>query len=124
MGKVINFHLPAGDVQRALAFYHNVFGWSFAPLGDGSFPYYHAPAEGPGIEAAITLRTQEIAHPAPTIEVEDIDDAMARIAVLGGQQSSVQDFPGIGRFGYAKDCEGNVIALLQRTSRPADERAR
>jgi predicted enzyme related to lactoylglutathione lyase len=26
----------------------------------------------------------------------------------------VQDIPGIGRFGYAIDSEGNIIALLQR----------
>jgi len=115
MGRVVNFHLPAGDVQRAVSFYGDVFGWSFAPLGDGSVPYYHATAQGTGVETAITARTHEIAHPAPTIEVDDIDDAMARIAILGGQQSIVRDFPGIGRFGYAKDCEGNVIALLQRT---------
>ncbi|HEY0797711.1 MAG TPA: VOC family protein [Candidatus Baltobacteraceae bacterium] len=116
MGKVVNFHLPAADVQRALAFYRNVFGWSFAPLGDGSIPYYHASAEGAGIEAAITVRSHEMTHPTPTIEVDDIDAAMARIVTLGGQQSSVRDVPGIGRFGYAKDSEGNIIALLERTT--------
>ena len=34
----------------------------------------------------------------------------------GGQQARVQDIPGLGRFGYAIDSEGNVIALLQRTA--------
>ncbi len=26
----------------------------------------------------------------------------------------MQDIPGLGRFGYAIDSEGNIIALLQR----------
>ncbi len=53
--------------------------------------------------------------PTPTIEVERIDDAMTDISLNGGQQGHVQDIPGIGRFGYAVDSEGNVIALLQRS---------
>jgi predicted enzyme related to lactoylglutathione lyase len=114
VGKIVNFHLPAGDVQRAVRFYHDVFGWTLTSMGDGSVPYYHATAEGAGVEAAIVDRTPVIAHPAPTIEVDDIDDAMTRLSLRGGSPSHVHDFAGIGRFGYARDCEGNLIALLQR----------
>ena len=38
---------------------------------------------------------------------------MIDIAMKGGQQGRVQDIPGIGRFGYAIDSEGNIIALLE-----------
>ena len=41
---------------------------------------------------------------------------MVTIVMKGGQQARVQDIPGLGRFGYAIDSEGNVIALLQRTA--------
>ena len=51
--------------------------------------------------------------PTPTIEVDDIDQAMVVVATSGGQQGPVRDIPGIGRFGYAIDSEGNIIALLQ-----------
>jgi predicted enzyme related to lactoylglutathione lyase len=39
---------------------------------------------------------------------------MIDVAMKGGQQSNVQDIPGLGRFGYAIDSEGNIIALVQR----------
>lgn len=116
MGKIVNFHLPAANVERAVVFYQKVFGWAFTPLGDGSVPYFHATAEGAGIEAAITARTHVVANPVPTIEVDDIDDTLARLSICGGQQASVSDIPGIGRFAYARDSEGNTIALLQRAN--------
>lgn len=118
MSKVLNFHLPADDPERAADFYRNVFGWEIESLGTAAAPYLHARtgASGePGIEAAIVKRDPIVRSPVPTIDVDDIDAAMARLAMLGGQQASVREIQGIGRFGYAIDSEGNVIALLQRT---------
>lgn len=115
-GSFVNFHLPADDVERATAFYRELFGWELRQL-PGAVPYVVTnPAQpgGPGIEAAIVKREPVVKAPTPTIEVQWIDDAMALIAMNLGQQSSVKDIPGIGRFGYARDCEGNTIALLQR----------
>jgi len=59
----------------------------------------------------------------PTIEVDDIDQSMIAIVMKGGQQGRVQNIPGLGRFGYAIDSEGNVIALLQREASPRPEGA-
>jgi uncharacterized protein len=114
MGRIVNFHLPASNVERAVKFYGEVFGWSFSQMGDDSIPYFHATAEGVGIEAAITKRTEIVSNPVPTIEVDDIDGALARISTSGGQQAMVKEIAGIGRFAYARDSEGNTIALLQR----------
>ncbi len=70
--------------------------------------------DGAGIPAAITTRQPDvISAPVPTIEVDNIDQAMVDIAMKGGQQARVQNIPGLGRFGYAIDSEGNIIALLQ-----------
>jgi predicted enzyme related to lactoylglutathione lyase len=119
VGKIVNFHLPADDVERAATFYREVFGWKFAPYPGSTVPYLvHEPngEAGAGVPAAITQRQDVIKAPVPTIEVENIDQAMVDIAMKGGQQARVQDIPGLGRFGYAIDSEGNVIALLQRTA--------
>jgi predicted enzyme related to lactoylglutathione lyase len=118
MGKIVNFHLPADDVERAATFYREVFGWEFVPFPNSPVPYLvheSAGADGAGISAAITLRQDPIKAPVPTIEVDNIDQSMIDIAMKGGQQARVQDFPGLGRFGYAIDSEGNIIALLQRS---------
>jgi uncharacterized protein len=117
MGKIVNFHLPAEDVERAATFYRDVFGWDFVAFENTAVPYlvHDSSSEtGAGIPAAITLRQDIIKAPTPTIEVDQIDQAMLDIALKGGQQGRVQDIPGLGRFGYAVDSEGNIIALLQR----------
>ncbi|MEA2718740.1 MAG: uncharacterized protein QOJ39_604 [Candidatus Eremiobacteraeota bacterium] len=119
VSKVVNFHLPADDVERAATFYREVFGWEFVSFPSSPVPYVvYQPAAGSsaGVPAAITQRQEIVKAPVPTIEVENIDQAMVDIAMKGGQQARVQDIDGLGRFGYAIDSEGNVIALLQRTA--------
>ncbi len=118
----MNFHLPASDISRATTFYAEVFGWRFEDASASGVPYFVSSANGggPGIDAAITLKSATVPAPVPTIDVDDIDDAMARIALRGGRQASVRAIEGVGRFGYAIDCEGNVIALLERTRATAE----
>jgi predicted enzyme related to lactoylglutathione lyase len=118
VSKVLNFHLPADNPERAAKFYREVFGWEMTSLGNAHVPYLHArtgTSDDPGIEAAIVKRDLVVKSPVPTIDVDDIDAAMARVSVRGGQQATVRDIEGVGRFGYAIDPEGNVIALLERT---------
>jgi hypothetical protein len=117
MGKIVNFHLPADDAERAAKFYEDVFGWRFTPHPDAPAAYLvhdGGGSDGAGIPAAITRREDAVKAPVPTIEVQHIDQAMIDLAMKGGQQGRVKDIPGIGRFGYAVDSEGNIIALLQR----------
>jgi predicted enzyme related to lactoylglutathione lyase len=116
MGNIVNFHLPADDVERAATFYREVFGWNFVPTPDSPVPYLvlDDPGSGPGIPAALVERQDIVKAPTPTIDVPHIDQAMLDIAMKGGQQGRVSDIPGLGRFGYAIDSEGNIIALLQR----------
>ena len=120
MGKIVNFHLPADDVDRAAAFYRQVFGWDFVRFPGSPVPYLvhdgTGAEEGAGIPAAITARQDIVKAPTPTIEVADIDQAMLDITLHGGQQAAVQSIPGVGRFGYAIDSEGNIIALLERSA--------
>jgi uncharacterized protein len=116
VGKIVNFHIPADDVERAASFYREVFGWEFVPTPGSPVPYLTmdgAQPDGAGIPAAITARQQIVKAPTPTIEVDHIDQAMLDIALKGGQQGRVEDIPGVGRFGYAIDSEGNIIALIQ-----------
>jgi predicted enzyme related to lactoylglutathione lyase len=116
VGKVVNFHLPADDVERAATFYREVFGWEFTAFPNSPVPYFVHDGNGAGIAAAITARAEPVKAPVPTIDVENIDQAMTDIATKGGQQGRVNEIPGLGRFGYAIDSEGNIIALLQRAS--------
>ena len=118
VAKIVNFHLPADDTERAATFYRDVFGWEFTAFPDSPVPYlvHNGDVDGAGIPAAITRRQDIVKAPTPTIEVENIDQAMIDIAMKGGQQARVREIPGLGRFGYAVDSEGNIIALLQRAT--------
>jgi uncharacterized protein len=126
MGKVVNFHLPADDVERAAQFYRKVFGWEFVPFPNSPVPYLvndPGAAGGAGIPAAITSRQEIVKAPVPTIEVENIDQALVTVVMEGGQQARVQEIPGLGRFAYAIDSEGNIIALLERVPPPQQQNA-
>jgi predicted enzyme related to lactoylglutathione lyase len=118
MGKIVNFYFPADDVERAAAFYREVFGWEFAPYPNSPVPFavLQPSEDAAGIPGAITQRNAFVKAPTPTIRVDDIDQAMAALAMNGGQQGAVQDIAGFGRFGYAIDSEGNIIGLLQPES--------
>jgi predicted enzyme related to lactoylglutathione lyase len=121
VGGLVSFHLPVDDMDRAVRFYREAFGWDLRPFPGSPVPYVvgEAAARGAGgIPAALVSRDHIIRAPVPTIEVEDIDRSMTRLAMRGGRQGSVRDIPGVGRFGFALDSEGNTIALVQR---PAPE---
>jgi predicted enzyme related to lactoylglutathione lyase len=117
VGSFLNLHLPADDVIRATVFYSEVFGWELRAT-PGPVPYIvvsSAQLDGPGWDAAIVQRDEVVKTPAPSIEVEWIDDVMTTLSMNEGQVAKVNDIAAVGRFGFAKDSEGNTIALLQRS---------
>jgi predicted enzyme related to lactoylglutathione lyase len=117
LGRFLNVHLPVDDVIRATVFYSELFGWELRAT-PGEVPYIVVGAgqpDGPALDAALMQREQIVKAPTPTIEVEWIDDAMTTLAMTEGQVAAVNDIADIGRFGYAKDSEGNTIAMLQRS---------
>ncbi|MGD0052527.1 MAG: VOC family protein [Vulcanimicrobiaceae bacterium] len=117
VGRFLNLHLPVDDVIRATIFYSELLGWELRAT-PGDVPYIMtslAQLDGPGLELAIVQREAIVKAPTPTIEVEWIDDAMTTLAMNEGQAAVVNDIADVGRFGYAKDSEGNTIAMLQRS---------
>jgi hypothetical protein len=117
VGSFLNLHLPVDDLIRATVFYSELFGWELRAT-PGDVPYIVtslAQLDGPGIEVAIVQREQIVKAPTPTLQVEWIDDAMTILAMNEGQAAAVNDIADVGRFGYAKDSEGNTIAVLQRS---------
>lgn len=120
-GRVVHFEIPFDDGDRARAFYHDAFGWEFeqlpgryilvetGPVGDDGFP-----AEKGYIGGGMYQRDSPPDRPVITIDVDDIDTALARIEELGGM--AVLGRQNVGELGYAayfKDVEGNVMGLWQ-----------
>jgi predicted enzyme related to lactoylglutathione lyase len=111
--RVVHFEITADDGERAAEFYRNTFGWTVTKW-DGPADYWLvSTGEGLGIDGAIMGRgDQPVIN---TVQVEGtVEDAVARVEKAGGSQvGDINTIPGVGRFTYAKDTEGNVFGLMQ-----------
>ena len=121
MSRVVHFEIHAGNCPRAIAFYSALFGWEFTRW-DGPQEYWvirTGPASEPGIDGGLVPRRGEIDGQAViayvcTIEVQAVDEALAKIATLGGQTVVPKmALPSVGWLAYAKDTEGNIFGVMQ-----------
>ena len=125
MDKVVHFEIPADDMDRAQRFYTGAFGWTTNSAPGLQYILVHTTEtdqrggpKAPGaINGGIMPRKAPISSPVITINVENIDEGIARVQKAGGQL--VHPKFQVGNFGlsaYIKDTEGNVIGLWQSLS--------
>ncbi len=121
-GRVVHFELPADDVERARNFYRDAFGWRMDTMPGmdytmvGTTPTLDngMPAEPGAINGGMLARQGPITAPVITIEVDDIDAALARVEQLGGKTALGRQTVGeMGFTGYFVDPEGNLVGLWQ-----------
>jgi predicted enzyme related to lactoylglutathione lyase len=125
MGRLVHFEIHADDVDRAERFYTTVFGWTVQRWEGASMDYRLVttgpPEEQPGIDGALMklegpspAEDNPISAFACTVQVDDLATTTERISAAGGRRvTDPQDIPGVGRFAYFKDTEGNVVGALQ-----------
>jgi predicted enzyme related to lactoylglutathione lyase len=69
------------------------------------------------INGALFPRTDNLRTPIITIDVEDMDAALAQVESAGGSVAQAKDaVPGMGYYAYFKDTEGNIMGLWQTDS--------
>ncbi len=114
---VRHFAINADDLPRAKGFYEAVFGWRFEPWGPPD--YYQAHNAADGVVAALQHRRElkpgtRTAGFEATLDVEDLDAAMAAIEAAGGRMLAppfyIED---VGRLAYFEDPEGNLVGVMQ-----------
>jgi uncharacterized protein len=121
-GKVVHFEVPFDDADRARAFYRDVFGWQIQHVPELEYNLVQTgptseegmPAEPGYIGGGMFARSEEIGRPVITVEVDEIDAALATIAAHGG--ASVGEPMPVGEMGiaaYFTDSEGNLMGLWQ-----------
>lgn len=126
-GRVVHFEIPFEDGERARGFYRDVFGWNTDEIpGMG----YTMVTSGPTAETGMPSEPGFInggmlakgLNPAPgpviTVDVGNIDDALATIEKQGG--STLVGRTAVGEMGfsaYFKDPEGNVMGLWETAGR-------
>ena len=119
---IVHFEIPADDVDRAVKFYGEVFGWEISKM-PGSTEYYgirttetgeSGMPKGPGVNGGMMKRMHPGQLPTNYIYVEDIDAYTSKLVEAGGQVCMPKHpVPGHGWFVQFKDPEGNVLALWQ-----------
>lgn len=123
MDKVVHFEIPAEDMERADKFYSRVFGWEIdkAPMGPGydlvsttPTDEQMMPTEPGAINGAIGKRDETFTAPTVVINVDSIDDAVAKVEAAGGKVlMDKQQVGDMGVYTRFKDPEGNVVGLWQ-----------
>jgi len=128
MNRVVHFEIHAKDLNRTQKFYEDVFGWAITDMGPqmGNFRVVVTgkDADGSqwnGINGGITPRHGEGPKGGEpvnaficTIEVENIDETLEKIAKAGGTVAlEKMEVPGVGLLAYRKDPEGNIFGVLQ-----------
>ncbi|WOP20011.1 VOC family protein [Raineyella sp. LH-20] len=122
----MHFEIQADDIDRAKAFYTEVFGWAFTdwsgPTGGATYWGITTGEEGtPGIDGGLLPRmtgTPAIDQPVNayvvTMVVDDYDVYEERILAHGGEVTMPKAaLAGMAWQGYFKDTEGNLFGLHQ-----------
>ena len=121
MPRVVHFEIPVDDIDRSIAFYEKVFGWSFQKW-EGPMDYWliiTGPDDQPGINGGLVRRQGEIDGQAViayvcTVDVEDVDASVKTAIDNGGQVALPKmPIPGVGWLAYCKDTEGNIFGMMQ-----------
>lgn len=126
MNPVVHFEMPADDSKRMADFYTAAFGWQTQELGPEMGGYVMVtttetddnglPQQPGAINGGFYKKTEEIPaqHPSLVIQVDDLEEAIQKVKQAGGHiVNEPDDIPGVGRFVYLADTEGNVVGMLQ-----------
>jgi hypothetical protein len=116
MPRVIHFEIPAGNPERAVEFYKKAFGWKIEKWA-GPVDYWLVTTgedKEPGINGAITEKSDYITVTTNTVDVASYEDAVKKIVEAGGKVLMPKmAVPGIGYMTYCNDTEGNVFGIMQ-----------
>jgi uncharacterized protein len=116
MNRFTHFELASNDLEKTAAFYRNVFGWKVEKW-EGPVDYWLVTSgdnSTPGINGGLMQADGTFTGTINTIEVEDIDAAIAKVEAHGGEIIFPKDaIPGIGYQAYFKDNAGIIVGLHQ-----------
>lgn len=128
MNSIVHFEIPVDDEETAKKFYSEVFGWQVRTdemPGGGSYTSAittpvdddQMPIKPGAINGALIPRDEKLRHPVVTVEVDSIDDAIAKVVKAGGSElMGKATIPGMGEYAYVRDPAGNVIGLWHTIS--------
>ena len=124
-GSVVHFEVPFDDADRARSFYTDVFGWKIQQMPEFEYNFVSTgpmseegmPSEPGYIGGGMFQRQGELNRPVITINVDDMQAALAKVAEHGGVAvGEPMDVGEMGIAAYFTDSEGNLMGLWQSKS--------
>ncbi|SDL15066.1 VOC family protein [Tessaracoccus oleiagri] len=113
-GDITHLDIPVNDFGKATAFYRDLFGWDIQEYpGFEGYPMWQAPnkVSGGGLADRATSPTK---HPVAFVEVDSIDDVLAKATAAGGQiVSEKMPIDATSWLATFQDPDGNVIGLYE-----------
>ena len=101
---------PAGDLEKARAFYSAVFGWTFQDHGPDYCAFQDAGVDGGFYRAPLRSSVSE-GSALVVIYADDLEATLERVTGHGGTiVREIFSFPGGRRFHFA-DPNGNELAV-------------
>ncbi|MFW9849084.1 MAG: VOC family protein [Candidatus Thorarchaeota archaeon] len=117
-GKVIHFEIPVDDKNRAVDFFHQVFGWESKPLTKSAGTLITGENPESGINGYFFERStvpSDFARIIIAVEVDNLEDKIEQVKANAGEMLfGPIDYAGRGRMAYFKDTEGNIVGMLER----------
>jgi len=115
-GDITHIDIPVTDKERAKGFYAGLFGWQIqAPPGFEDYPMWRAPNQISG--GGLAPRDGGFDQPRSYVEVDSIDDTLAKVAGLGGtvlmEKSEISP---TSWWAVLQDPDGNRIGLYEGTT--------
>jgi predicted enzyme related to lactoylglutathione lyase len=116
MPRVVHFDITADDVERAIRFYEDVFGWKIEKWS-GPFDYWlvkTGESNEPGIDGGLAKRENPSDSITNIIDVPSVDEFSTKIAANGGKIVQLKmAIPGVGYLVTFKDTEGNMFGIME-----------
>ncbi|PJI86605.1 VOC family protein [Luteimicrobium subarcticum] len=115
-GDITHIDIPVTDLASATEFYSGLFGWQIAaPPGFEGYPMWRAPNQISG--GGLAPRSEGFTQPRSYVEVDSIDDTLAKATELGGTvlmaKSEITD---TSWWAVIADADGNAIGLYEGTT--------
>ena len=121
-----HFEIHVNDVDEAKTFYNGLFGWTYVEMPGGEDMQYHLIngrdiGEGHGLTGGLFKRMDKAQAPGSairggtmTFDVDDPDATYKWALENGGAEAlPPTDMPGVGRFAYVEDGQGNVVGFIK-----------
>jgi len=117
MPTIVHFEIPADDLQRARAFYGDLFGWKIERFA-GPTEYWMISTTDEKGEKAVEggmMPRQHAQQPITNyIDVPSVEQYAAKIEKIGGKMLvSKTAVPGFGYFAVCLDTEGNALGIWE-----------